>query len=100
MDETVQCDLCGRRVSAHASYVVRIDVYAEPALPAMKSDDWADETFDDAFATLMEQMKNMSADELQDGVHRHMEYRLCPICQKEFLANPLGKPRDDKVGHN
>lgn len=100
MDDAVECELCGRRIPAQASYVVRIDIYAEPALPAMQSADWSETTFDDTLAALMEQMKNMSSEELQDAVHRRMEFRLCPLCQKEYLANPLGKPRGEKVGTN
>jgi hypothetical protein len=38
-------------------------------------------------------MKGMSADELQDQVHRRFEYKLCRVCQMRFLVNPLGKPR-------
>jgi hypothetical protein len=42
---------------------------------------------------LIEQMKDMSADDLQDQVHRRFEFKLCRVCQMRFLVNPLGKPR-------
>jgi hypothetical protein len=45
-------------------------------------------------------MKGLSADDLQDDVHRHFEYRLCRPCQRKFLANPLGKPRENRPGEN
>ena len=51
-------------------------------------------------AELMEQMKHLSADDLQDDVHRRFEYRLCRPCQRRFLANPLGKPREVRAGTN
>jgi hypothetical protein len=39
-------------------------------------------------------------DELQDGVHRRFEYKLCPACQRQFLTNPLGVPRKRREGEN
>ena len=94
------CDLCGRALPTHASYVVRIDVFADPSIPPISTEQLAGTDFDQTFADLLEQMKHLSADDLQDGVHRRFEYRLCPSCQPLFLANPLGKPRRVKVGHN
>jgi hypothetical protein len=55
---------------------------------------------DKNFADLIEQMKQMSPDDLQDGVHRRFEYTLCPRCQKQFLSNPLGLPRVKRPPHN
>ena len=45
-------------------------------------------------------MKTLSADDLQDQVYRQFEYRLCRPCQIRFLANPLGKPREQNQGRN
>ena len=53
-----------------------------------------------SLAELMEQMKDMSADELQDQVHRRFEFKLCRPCQMRFLVNPLGKPRQVRTGRN
>ena len=100
MPDRVQCDLCGTHLPVAASYVVRIDVFADPSLPQMTSEDMAEMDFDHAFAELVEQMKTMTADDLQDGVHRRFEYRLCPSCQRGFLANPLGMPRRVRAGKN
>ena len=55
---------------------------------------------DETLTKLLEQMKMMSADELQDQVHRRFEYKLCRACQRSFLVNPLGKPRGQKIGEN
>ena len=87
------CELCGAVVAPHAHYVVRIDVYADPSVPAMTTEELEELDFDQSFAKLLEQMKHLSADDLQDQVHRRFEFRLCPPCQGRFLANPLGKPR-------
>jgi hypothetical protein len=48
----------------------------------------------------MEQMKHMTAEELQDQVHRRFEFKVCRACQLRFLANPLGKPRVVREGKN
>ena len=89
----VPCDLCGREVELHESYVVRIDVFADPSVPPMSGEELQSIDFDQTVAELMEQMKHLSADDLQDDVHRRFEYRLCPACQRAYLTNPLGKPR-------
>ena len=49
---------------------------------------------------LVKEMDGMTADDLQDTVHRRFEFRLCPPCQRRFLANPLGKPRSVRVAEN
>jgi hypothetical protein len=100
MADRVQCALCGVLVPPHAHFVVRIDVFADPSMPELSSEELAEADFDQAFRDLLEQMKQMSADELQDAVHRRFEYRLCAGCHKRFLANPLGKPRVTRAGEN
>jgi hypothetical protein len=49
---------------------------------------------------VLAQIQHMSTDELQDGVHRRMEFRLCAGCHRAYLANPLGIPRRVPVGKN
>jgi len=94
------CDLCGRKLEAHNYYVVRIDVFADPSMPAVSSAELETVDFDAVIDQLLEEMTDMSADEIQDQVHRRFEMRICPKCQPEFLANPLGKPRGTQVGEN
>ena len=100
MPEFFSCDLCGRPVQQHASYVVRIEVFADPSVPPLSTEELQSADFDQTLDDLLEQMKGMSADDLQDDVHRHFEYRLCPACHKRFLVNPLGKPRTARAGNN
>ena len=96
----VACALCGREVEVHESYVVRIDVFADPSVPPMTTEQLMAADFDEVAADLIEQMKHLSADDLQDDVHRRFDYRLCRPCQRRFLANPLGRPREVRAGHN
>ena len=82
--------MCARPVPVGAGYVVRIEVYADPELPQMTAEQIAAMDLDAEMARLLEQMKHMSSDELQDSVHRQFEYRLCPVCHRRYLVNPLG----------
>jgi hypothetical protein len=100
MAEQSLCELCGREIPPHAHYIVRIDVFADPELPQLSAQQVADLDFDQELKKLMEEMKGMSTEELQDQVHRRFEYRICRPCQPRFLANPLGKPRAKSAGPN
>jgi hypothetical protein len=100
MPHRVLCDLCNRAIPPGADYLVKIEVYADPSMPQVTSQELEETDFDQAFADLIEEMKGLSADDLQDDVHRHFEYRICRPCQRKFLANPLGKPRENRPGEN
>jgi hypothetical protein len=96
----VLCDLCDRPVPPHGHYIVRIDVFADPDMPPLTSEEMEEVDYQLAMSELIEQMKGMTADELQDQVHRRMEFKLCRPCQMRFLANPLGKPRLRRPANN
>ena len=100
MAELETCAICRREVALGEGYVVRIDVMADPRLPEMIGEEVAGADFNAAIRAAIEEARNLTAEDLQDGVHRRFEYRLCPACQRRFLANPLGLPRDHRVGHN
>jgi hypothetical protein len=97
---TVVCALCKRPVPQHAAYVVRIDVFADPAMPPLGSEEWAATDFDESMSDLMQPREGMSEEDLQDDVHRRFEYHVCRPCQRLILANPLGKPRKVRAGTN
>ena len=100
MADRVICDLCGDVVPPHAYYVVKIDVYADPSMPGVTGDELEEMDAEAKVADLIKQMEGMSADDLQDQVHRRFEYRICRGCQRRFLANPLGLPRRREAGEN
>jgi hypothetical protein len=93
MLERATCDICGAVAPPGSHYIVRMDVYADPSVPAMSTDQLQEADFDQKFADLLEQMKHFTADELLDDVHRRFEFTVCRPCQRRFLANPLGLPR-------
>jgi len=94
------CAICHRPVEIGAGYVARIDVFADPALPPTTEAELASGDFAASMAAAIEAAKKLSADELQDGIHRRFEFRLCPACHRRFLANPLGLPRKAPLGKN
>jgi hypothetical protein len=94
------CELCGRELEPGGFYVVRVEVFADPKMPGVSGEELHAIDFDAEMDRLLEQMKGMSAEELQDQIHRRFEYKICPSCQPGVLANPLGKPRIVKVGEN
>jgi hypothetical protein len=100
MHDRVICDICGVSVSPHEHFVVRIDAFADPTVPAMTTEELEELDADAKFKDLLKQMEGMSVDELQDGVHRRFEYKLCAGCHKQFLSNPLGLPRQKRTGAN
>jgi hypothetical protein len=100
MQPRVICDLCDRVVSPHGHYVVKIEIFADPAMPQVSSEEMEEADYQAAMAELLAQMKDMSADDLQDQVHRSFKFNLCRACQMRFLVNPLGKPRQWRSGAN
>ncbi len=88
------CELCGRELAPAGHYVVRIDVFADPAAPEMSEAELNATDFDAEIDDLLKEMENMTAEELQDQVHRRFEYRICPNCQRRYLRDPLGRLRN------
>jgi hypothetical protein len=100
MSERVICDICGQTVVPHAHYIVKIEVYADPSMPPVDTEELEEKDLEKTLANLMDELKHYSAEELQDQVHRRFEYRICRACQMKFIANPLGQPRVMAPGKN
>jgi len=83
-----------------ASYVLRIEAFADPSMPAVSGQQLGEIDFDAAFRQIIEDAKRYSTDELNDQVHRRMEFRLCRACHRNFLGNPLAKVRIQSSGSN
>ena len=100
MQVATLCALCDRPIPCGSGYIVKIDVYADPQLPPMTTEETEAADLNATLADLNEQIQNMSADDLQDGVHRSFTYQLCPRCHRIYLANPLGMPREVPIHRN
>ena len=100
MPKRVRCDLCNILVPQHAHYELRIEVVADPSMPEIDKEDLEEMDFDQTFQKLIAQMEHMTAQEAEDQVYKRMEFKLCPQCQREFIANPLGKPRKKRKGES
>lgn len=100
MSALVACDLCSRSIEVQARYIVRMDVFADPGMPPITDEQLAATDHERILSQLIAQIEQLSADELQDQVHRRFEFSLCPSCHRQFLSNPLGKPRRRSIGNN
>lgn len=86
------CAICGQPVPRPDSYIVRMEIFADPSPPEVEGDEEA-EALVAEIPKLLQQIAEMSEQELQDGVYRHFEFRVCGACQRGLIANPLGLPR-------
>lgn len=77
-------------LAPHAQYVVKIEVFADPQLPAVSGEELATTDYRAQIQALLEQMAHASPAELQDQVYRRFAFRLCPSCQRRYVENPLG----------
>jgi hypothetical protein len=85
------CDRCGMTIPPHAHYVVKIEIYADPALPAVSSDDLEEIDYAQRTADLLREMEALSPQELEDSVHWQRDFKICRACQRALLRNPLGE---------
>jgi ribosomal protein L40E len=84
------CDRCGDTIPPHAHYIVKMQVYADPTMPAVTSDELEEADYSRRMAELLDQMKEMSPEQLEDAVHWAREFRICRACQLKLIRNPLG----------
>src|SRR5665213_829075 len=97
--DSSNCSICNAALAAGAGYVVRIDIFANPAwsnsgLPSHGPD------IQESIAHVIDEIKSRDVNDLQDGIHRRSEYRVCARCQRKMLANPLGLPRISRDAAN
>lgn len=96
-----RCAVCARLLEAGRFFVVRVDVFADPASEPIDTNAKEGEAgYVQSVKDVIASMAGMSADELEDQVARRFEYHLCAECQKLVLRNPLGLPRRLRVSQN
>ena len=83
----ISCDRCGKGllIEEDVRYEVGIVVKAAYDPMEMTPEDLARD-HQAEMKRLLEQMKDLSAEEAQDQVYRTFKYDLCPPCQKKYLA--------------
>jgi hypothetical protein len=86
------CDRCGDTIPPHAHYVVKMQVYADPSLPPVTSDDLEETDYTRRIADLLKQMESLTPDQLEQSVHWQAEFRICRPCQQTLIQNPLNSP--------
>lgn len=86
----ISCDACGKSllVEEDVRYEVRIDVRAAYDPMEITRED-LDRDLDAERRKLIERMKDLSAEEAMDQVHRAFKFDLCPPCQRRYLKKPL-----------
>ena len=93
MAEPVRCDICDAVIPPHMHFIVRTDVYFNPEMPEITAEQLDKMDFDAEWKSIFAAMEKLSPEEAQDQVHRRFEHRICAKCHRDFLGNPLGKPR-------
>ena len=88
-DTPLLCHRCGDTLTPGAGsfYVVRIEAFADPTPPTFTEGDMFCDT-DEAIADLLEEMKDMTEQELMDQVHRRMTIHLCRACYRDWIEDP------------
>ena len=91
------CDRCGDTIAPHAHYIVKIQVYADPALPDITSDDIEEADYDRRLSELLKEMERMSPQQLEDSVHWQREFKICRACQLRLISDPLAAHARDEA---
>jgi len=91
------CDLCKRPLDPEDDlrYVVKMDVYAAIDQLDLDQPD-ADVDHLEDLDDIIEQMDDLSSDQIGEEVCQRLRFDLCPECRKKFLANPLGRKKLEK----
>ena len=84
------CHRCGEALVPGRGdfYVVRIEAVADPAPPNLTMPDTAE--LASQMQRLLDEMRDMSQQELMDHVHRRMTIHLCGPCYRVWIENPAG----------
>ena len=89
-DTDLLCHRCGDVLQAGRGrlYVVRIEAFADPFPPADLADE--ESAASPTAAELIEQMQDLSAQELMDQVYRRLTVSLCVPCFQTWIEQPVG----------
>ena len=86
------CHRCGAMLKPGAGdfYLVRIEAFADPSPPELPDGETADD-FAAQWEQLLDQMRDMSEQELLDQVYRRLTIHLCAGCYRRWIEDPVAK---------
>lgn len=88
------CDLCGKGLllDSNARYEVSIEV--KSAYDPMEiTDEDLERDLESEYEETLKRLERMTARDAMDEVYRTFRFDLCPVCQREYLRDPLGTQR-------
>ncbi len=85
------CHRCGRELTPGEGnfYVVRIEAWADPTPPDLDLEALSVDVRAE-IEKLIDEMKDMSEQELMDQVYRRMTIHLCGTCYRGWIEDPAG----------
>jgi hypothetical protein len=86
------CHRCGALLTPGEGsfYVVRIEAFADPTPPDIDAEESITD-FAGEWERLLDQMRDLSEQELMDQVYRRMTIQLCAQCYKSWIDAPTGR---------
>lgn len=85
------CDICGKELADNdLIYDVKIEVKAKyKEIEISLRDLLSDHTKE--IKELVEKMKGLTPEKLQDDVYKSFSFHLCYECQQRYIKHPLGR---------
>ena len=87
------CHRCGAVLTPGKGdfYVVRIEAFADPSGPVFSAEELEGLDLSAEIDRLLEQMREMSEQELLDQVYRRLTIHLCGRCYAGWIEDPAGR---------
>ena len=88
-DTSLLCHRCGAELTPGRGdfYVVRIEAFADPTPPEITDAD-LDADLEEAINRTIEQLRNLSEQEMMDQVYRRLTIHLCGRCYARWIEDP------------
>ena len=93
------CDMCGKPllVEDQVRYVVKIEVYAAYDTMDITEEDLEEDHIEE-MRELVEDMEDMTTEEVEEGVYKTLRFDLCPRCKAIYLSDPLSQKQGRRIG--
>lgn len=86
------CHRCGAILSPGdgSFYIIKIEAFADPTPPDLSSQDLSERDLLREIDDLIDDVNELSAQELMDQVYRKLTMLLCRRCYDSWITNPAG----------